>query len=155
MAQATQAGVLSQAEAVAFANKLGMTLPEAVKAGYLSPAKVPGTYVITERGAGAVGVPVVGRLSPLQITALVAGVIGLTFVIVDFLDDSDGGGAAPVVTPTPTPSPTPVVSPTPEPPPVTTTTTLPATPTPAPTPVPTPSGSPGPGPSTSSSTSST
>lgn len=136
MAQASQSGVLSQTEAVKFANKLGMTLPEAVKAGYLSPAEAPGTYVITERGAGAVGVPVLGPLNPMQITALVAGAIGLTFVIVDFLDDEgDGDGGA-----GPTPTPTPVVTPTPSPTPTggtetsTSTSTLPPIPTPTPIP---------------------
>lgn len=149
MAQAAaKSGVLSQAEAVAFANKLGMTLPEAVKAGYLSPAQVPGTYVITERGAGAVGVPVVGGLSALQITALVAGIVGLTVVIIDFVDDDeDGGRPGPTQTPVP-PTPTPTGGP------GTTTTgpTLPPTPTPVVTPTPAPTGNPGGGNTTSNTT---
>ncbi len=112
MAQAQQTGVLSQAAAVAFSNKLGMTLPDAVKAGYLRPAEVPGTYVVTESGADAVGVPVAGGpLSALQITAIVAGVLGLTLVTIDFLDDDDDDGAV-VPTPTPTVTPTPSATPT-------------------------------------------
>lgn len=108
LAQAQQAGVLSQAAAVAFANGRGMTLPDAVKAGYLKPAEVPGTYVVTQAGAAAAGVPVAsGGLSALQITAIVAGVLGLTLVTVDFLDDNDDDLSptpTPVVTPTPTPT---------------------------------------------------
>ncbi len=108
MAQAKQTGVLSQAAAVAFSNKLGMTLPDAVKAGYLRPAEVPGTYVVTESGASAVGVPVAGGpLSALQITAIVAGVLGLTLVTIDFLDDGDDEGTPATPTPTVTPTPTP------------------------------------------------
>lgn len=119
IAQSKQAGVLTQAEAVQFANKLGMTLPDAIKAGYLAPAEVPGTYVITSAGAGAAGVPITGTLTPLQITALVAGALGLVFVTVDFLDDDDdGAGPTP-----PTPTPTPTLTPTPSSPPTTTTTT--------------------------------
>lgn len=113
LAQAKQTGVLSQAAAVQFANKLGMTLPDAVKAGYLKPAEVPGTYVVTESGASAVGVPVAdGPLSALQITAIVAGVLGLTLVTIDFLDDDDDGGSLPS---TPTPTPTPTATPTDDP----------------------------------------
>ncbi len=107
--------MLSQAAAVAFSNKLGMTLPDAVKAGYLRPAEVPGTYVVTESGASAVGVPVAGGpLSALQITAIVAGVLGLTLVTIDFLDDGDDEGTPPTPTPTvtPTPSATPTGNPT-------------------------------------------
>ncbi|MEC9362806.1 MAG: hypothetical protein VYC42_06250 [Pseudomonadota bacterium] len=125
IAQSSQSGVLTQAEAVQFANKLGMTLPDAIKAGYLAPAEVPGTYVITSAGAGAAGVPIADTLTPLQITALVAGALGLIFVTVDFLDDDDGPGVGPTATPTltPTPSPTPTPSATPSNPPTTTTTT--------------------------------
>ncbi len=107
IAQATQSGVLTQAEAVQFANKVGMTLPDAIKAGYLAPAEVPGTYVVTSAGAGAAGVPITGTLTPLQITALVAGALGLVFVTIDFLDDDDNGSPGPTATPSPTPSPTP------------------------------------------------
>ncbi|HEY1075266.1 MAG TPA: hypothetical protein VGE51_01130 [Fontimonas sp.] len=122
MAQAKQTGVLSQAAAVAYSNKLGMTLPDAVKAGYLKPAEVPGTYVVTESGASAVGVPVAGGpLSALQITAIVAGVLGLTLVTIDFLDDDDDG-ASPTLPPTPTATPTQTAPPT-NPPTNTTTST--------------------------------
>lgn len=106
VAQSKQSGVLTQAEAVQFANKLGMTLPDAIKAGYLAPAEVPGTYVITSAGAGAAGVPIAGTLTPLQITALVAGALGLVFVTIDFIDDDDGPGGPPVTTPPPTNPPT-------------------------------------------------
>lgn len=106
IAQSKQSGVLTQAEAVQYSNKLGMTLPDAIKAGYLAPAEVPGTYVITSAGAGAAGVPITGTLTPLQITALVAGALGLVFVTVDFIDDEDGDGATPTPTPTPTATPT-------------------------------------------------
>lgn len=150
MAQAAKSGVLSQAEAVAFANKLGMTLPEAVKAGYLSPAQVPGTYVITERGAGAVGVPVVGGMSALQITALVAGIVGLTVVIIDFVDDDGDNQGGPGPTPTPTPAPT--ATPTGGPGTTSTGPTLPPTPTPVVTATPAPTGNPGGGNTTSNTT---
>ncbi len=100
VAQARQSGVLTQAEAVQFSNKLGQTLPDAIKAGYLTPAEVPGTYVITSAGASAAGVPVAGTLTPLQITALVAGALGLVFVTIDFLDDDDGDGTPPTTPPT-------------------------------------------------------
>lgn len=120
-AQSTQSGVLTQAEAVQFANKLGMTLPDAIKAGYLAPAEVPGTYVITSAGAGAAGVPIAGTLTPLQITALVAGALGLVFVTIDFIDDDDGTG--PTASPSPTVSPTPTPTATPTGPVTTTTTT--------------------------------
>jgi hypothetical protein len=116
IAQSQQSGVLTQAEAVQYANKLGMTLPDAIKAGYLAPAEVPGTYVVTSAGAGAAGVPITGTLTPLQITALVAGALGLVVVTVDFLDDEDDGGAGPTATPTPSPTATPTG-------PITTTTT--------------------------------
>ncbi|MGB0220678.1 MAG: hypothetical protein ACPGJF_15175 [Sinimarinibacterium flocculans] len=133
IAQSNQSGVLTQAEAVQFANKLGMTLPDAIKAGYLAPAEVPGTYVITSAGAGAAGVPIADTLTPLQITALVAGALGLIFVTVDFLDDDDGSGVGPTPSPTGSPSPSPTATPsatpsptpsaTPSNPPTTTTTT--------------------------------
>lgn len=103
IAQSKQSGVLTQAEAVQYSNKLGMTLPDAIKAGYLAPAEVPGTYVITSAGAGAAGVPITGTLTPLQITALVAGALGLVFVTIDFIDDDDGDGA-PTTPPTTPPT---------------------------------------------------
>jgi hypothetical protein len=112
--------VLTQAEAVQYANKLGMTLPDAIKAGYLAPAEVPGTYVVTSAGAGAAGVPITGTLNPLQITALVAGALGLVFVTIDFVDDEDDAAPAPTASPTIAPTPTPTPTPTG---PVTTTTT--------------------------------
>jgi hypothetical protein len=120
VAQSRQSGVLTQAEAVQYANKLGMTLPDAIKAGYLAPAEVPGTYVVTSAGAGAAGVPITGTLTPLQITALVAGALGLVFVTIDFVDDDDDAGAGPTASPTVSPSPSPTATPTG---PITTTTT--------------------------------
>jgi hypothetical protein len=120
IAQSRQSGVLTQAEAVQYANKLGMTLPDAIKAGYLAPAEVPGTYVVTSAGAGAAGVPITGTLTPLQITALVAGALGLVFVTIDFVDDDDDAGAGPTASPTVSPSPSPTATPTG---PITTTTT--------------------------------
>ena len=107
IAQSKQSGVLTQAEAVQYANKLGMTLPDAIKAGYLAPAEVPGTYVVTSAGAGAAGVPITGTLTPLQITALVAGALGLVVVTIDFLDDDDSGSAGPTASPSPSPTATP------------------------------------------------
>ncbi|MFP5307618.1 MAG: hypothetical protein ACLGI7_17590 [Gammaproteobacteria bacterium] len=119
-AETQKAGVLSQAAAIEFSKQRGMTLSQALDAGLLKPAQVPGTYVVTDEGARAAGVavPPGGKLTPLQITALVAGVLGLTLVTIDFIDDDDDGGFPPTPTPTQTP---------PGPPTTTTTGTQPGT----------------------------
>ena len=100
-AEAPDVAVMSEAGAKNAAEKMGVSLSEAIEKKYITSTSAG--YLVTAEGAAALeaasGVAVVGvtaGVSALQITALVAAALGFVFVAADSFDDD----ATPVATTT-------------------------------------------------------